>query len=36
MKVQEEDSWMIASLDVITADLPQGNDMTGILRYFPL
>ncbi|PKY19767.1 hypothetical protein RhiirB3_384336 [Rhizophagus irregularis] len=33
MKIQGEDSWIIASLSVITADLPQGNDLTGVLRH---
>ncbi|PKK61494.1 hypothetical protein RhiirC2_791723 [Rhizophagus irregularis] len=28
-----EDSWIIASLSVITADLPQGNNLTGVLRH---
>ncbi|PKK40459.1 hypothetical protein RhiirC2_805424 [Rhizophagus irregularis] len=27
MEVNGQDAWVIASLGVITADLPQGNDM---------
>ena len=27
MKVNDQDAWVIASLGVVTADLPQGNDM---------
>ena len=34
MTVQGQDAWIIASLGVIMADLLQGNDMTGVLRYF--
>jgi hypothetical protein len=33
MKVNGEDAWVIASLGVVTADLPQENDMAGILRH---
>ncbi|PKC52447.1 hypothetical protein RhiirA1_543494 [Rhizophagus irregularis] len=33
MTVQGQDAWIIAGLNVIMADLPQGNDMTGVLRY---
>ncbi|CAB4382368.1 unnamed protein product [Rhizophagus irregularis] len=33
MTVQGQDAWIIAGLGVITADLPQGNDMTGVLRH---
>jgi hypothetical protein len=33
MKVQGQDAWIIASLGVVTADLPQGNDMVGVLRH---
>jgi hypothetical protein len=33
MKVNGEDSWVIAGLGVVTADLPQGNDMAGVLRH---
>jgi hypothetical protein len=33
MKVQGQDAWVIAGLGVVTADLPQGNDMTGVLRH---
>ncbi|GET52307.1 hypothetical protein GLOIN_2v1790940 [Rhizophagus irregularis DAOM 181602=DAOM 197198] len=32
-KVQEQDAWIIAGLGVVTADLPQGNDLTGVLRH---
>ena len=31
MKVQGQDAWVTAGLDVVTADLPQGNDMAGVL-----
>jgi hypothetical protein len=30
MNVQGQDYWIIASLGVVTADLPQGNDLAGI------
>ncbi|GES85966.1 hypothetical protein GLOIN_2v1790940 [Rhizophagus clarus] len=33
MEVNGQDAWVIASLGVITADLPQGNDMCGVLRH---
>ncbi|POG53966.1 hypothetical protein GLOIN_2v1792129 [Rhizophagus irregularis DAOM 181602=DAOM 197198] len=33
MTVQEQDAWIIAGLVLVTADLPQGNDMAGVLRY---
>ena len=33
MKVQGQDAWVIAGLGVVTSDLPQGNDMTGVLRH---
>ncbi|GET62267.1 hypothetical protein GLOIN_2v1878998 [Rhizophagus irregularis DAOM 181602=DAOM 197198] len=33
MTVQGQDTWIIAGLGVVTADLPQGNDMTGVLRH---
>ena len=33
MKVLGQDAWVIAGLGVVTADLPQGNDLTGVLRY---
>jgi hypothetical protein len=33
MKVQGQDAWIIASLGVITSDLPQGNDMAGVKRH---
>jgi len=36
MKVNGQDAWVIAGLGVVTADLPQGNDMAGILRYFSI
>ena len=34
MTVQGQDAWVIAGLGVVTADLPQGNDLAGVLRYF--
>lgn len=33
MKVNGQDAWVIASLGVVTADLPQGNDMAGVMRH---
>jgi hypothetical protein len=33
IKVQGQDAWIIASLGVITSDLPQGNDMAGVKRH---
>ena len=33
MKVHGQDVWVIAGLGVVTADLPQENDMTGVLRH---
>ncbi|GES88262.1 hypothetical protein GLOIN_2v1790940 [Rhizophagus clarus] len=33
MEVNGQDAWVIAGLGVVTADLPQGNDMCGILRH---
>ncbi|GES72464.1 hypothetical protein GLOIN_2v1790940 [Rhizophagus clarus] len=33
MEVNGQDAWVIASLGVVTADLPQGNDMCGVLRH---
>ncbi|GBB94931.1 hypothetical protein RclHR1_24430001 [Rhizophagus clarus] len=33
MKVNGKDSWVIASLDIVTANLSQGNDMAGVLRH---
>lgn len=33
MKVNGQDAWIIASLGVITSDLPQGNDTVGVLRH---
>ena len=33
MKVNGQDAWVIAGLGVVTADLPQGNDMAGVLRH---
>lgn len=36
MNVQGQDAWIIAGLGIVTADLPQGNDMTGVLRYFSI
>ncbi|GET63970.1 hypothetical protein GLOIN_2v1790940 [Rhizophagus irregularis DAOM 181602=DAOM 197198] len=32
MTVQGQDAWIIAGLGIVTADLPQGNDMTGGCR----
>jgi hypothetical protein len=34
MTVQGRNAWVIAGLGVVTADLSQGNDMAGVLRYF--
>ncbi|GBB98233.1 hypothetical protein RclHR1_31790001 [Rhizophagus clarus] len=36
MTIQEQNAWVIADLDVIMADLPQGNNLAGVLRYFNL
>ncbi|PKK72132.1 hypothetical protein RhiirC2_777545 [Rhizophagus irregularis] len=33
MEVNGQDAWVIAGLGVVTADLPQGNDMCGVLRH---
>ena len=33
MTVQGQDAWVIAGLGVVTADLPQGNDLAGVMRY---
>ncbi|GET56619.1 hypothetical protein GLOIN_2v1848961 [Rhizophagus irregularis DAOM 181602=DAOM 197198] len=33
MTVQGQDAWIIAGLRVVMADLPQGNDLTGVLRH---
>jgi len=33
MKIQGQNVWVIASLGVVTADLPQGNDIVGVLRH---
>lgn len=33
MKVRGQDAWVIAGLGVVTADLPQGNDLAGVLRH---
>jgi hypothetical protein len=33
MKVNGQNAWIIASLGVVTSDLPQGNDMVGVLRH---
>ncbi|CAB4396619.1 unnamed protein product [Rhizophagus irregularis] len=33
MTVQEQDAWVIAGLGLVTADLPQGNDIAGVLRH---
>lgn len=33
IKINNEDYWIIGGLGVVTADLPQGNDLAGILRH---
>lgn len=33
MNVQGRDCWIIAGLECITADLPQGNDLTSVKRH---
>lgn len=33
MKINNEDHWIVGGLGVVTADLPQGNDLAGILRH---
>ncbi|GET64266.1 hypothetical protein GLOIN_2v1790377 [Rhizophagus irregularis DAOM 181602=DAOM 197198] len=33
MEVNGQDAWVIAGLGVVTADLPQGNDMCDVLRH---
>jgi len=33
MKINNEDYWIIGGLGVATADLPQGNDLVGVLRH---
>ncbi|GES82123.1 hypothetical protein GLOIN_2v1790377 [Rhizophagus clarus] len=33
MEVNGQDAWVIASLSVVTADLPQGNDMCDVLQH---
>ncbi|GET03715.1 hypothetical protein GLOIN_2v1790377 [Rhizophagus clarus] len=33
MEVNSQDAWVIAGLGVVTADLPQGNNMCGVLRH---
>ncbi|GES87757.1 hypothetical protein GLOIN_2v1790377 [Rhizophagus clarus] len=33
MEVNGQDAWVMASLGIVTADLPQGNDMCGVLRH---
>ena len=33
MTVNGKDAWIIASLGVVTADLPQGNDLVGVKRH---
>ena len=33
VNVQGQDYWVIAGLGVVTADLPQGNDLAGIKRH---
>jgi hypothetical protein len=32
MNIQGQDVWVIASIGVVTADLPQGNDLAGVLQ----
>lgn len=32
MQVQGQNVWVIAGLGVVTSDLPQGNDLVGVLR----
>ncbi|GBC00542.1 hypothetical protein RclHR1_38920001, partial [Rhizophagus clarus] len=31
MTVQKQNAWVVAGLDVVTADLPQDNDLAGVL-----
>ena len=31
MNIQGQNIWVIASIGVVTANLPQGNDLTGVL-----
>ena len=33
MNVQGIDCWIVAGLGCVTADLPQGNDLTGVKRH---
>ena len=33
MKIGEEEVWVTGGLGVVTADLPQGNDLAGVLRH---
>ena len=33
MNVQGIDCWVVAGLGCVTADLPQGNDLTGVKRH---
>ena len=33
MKINNENYWIISDLGVVTADLPQGNDLAGVLRH---
>ena len=33
MKINNEDYWIVGGLGVVTADLPQGNDLVGVLRH---
>jgi hypothetical protein len=33
MKIRNEDYWIVGGLGVVTADLPQGNDLVGVLRH---
>ena len=32
MKIKEEEVWVTGGLGLIIADLPQGNDLAGVLR----
>jgi hypothetical protein len=33
IKINNEDYWIVGGLGVVTADLPQGNDLAGVLRH---
>jgi len=32
MKVNGEDVWVIASIGLVTADMPQGNDLSDVKK----